>query len=193
MGGCFPSKGQGGLSSSPVRSWATHMTFNAQCQGKVPGVARLSQDLDLTEPEDQTRGTHKTGRAGLAEGPETLQVSRHGMLAGGVGGGEAIGKEGKTSTGGYARAGFDQWTREKGRSEEESRAETCADRKCMRLRNLSGPGGAVLRGDGLVPLQDLSPQGWQGPWFGRCIHVKRKCTADLSAWPPASCILLIRG
>ena len=44
-----------------------------------------------------------------------------GYWAGGRG--AVIRKEGKTTTGGYARAAFDQWTWEKGSSEEDSRAE----------------------------------------------------------------------
>lgn len=41
-----------------------------------------------------------------------------------VGGREAvIRKEGKTFTGGYTQAAFDQWTWEKGSSKEESQAE----------------------------------------------------------------------
>lgn len=149
----------------------------------------------LTSQSLKTRpGAHiEQGGQGWQRALRPLESGGTGCWRRGGGGGEVIRKEGKTSTGGYARAAFDQRTWEKGSSEEESRAETHADRKRMRLGNLSGPGGAVLRGDGLVPLQDLSPRGWQGPWFGRCIHAKRKCRADLSTWPPAFCTLLIRG
>lgn len=70
-GGLFPQHGTGwSLLITKAFLCHPHNIQQALSGGKVSGMAGFSQDLDLTEPEDQIGGTHnnsegKVGRRSL--------------------------------------------------------------------------------------------------------------------------------